>query len=263
MKKLTVLGNCANQTAEYETANYILDLGIAKVLLDVGPGAVKQLYKAGFLATDIDIIIITHCHGDHTSGFPYFAFSNFMERLQGKNGSSNIPIIALPEVYKGLMDMLAFCYPPGKFHNFDIENWPASDSEKKVFKFKNIKITTTPVMHTVPAIGVRFDINSTSITFSSDTIYDKRLVDLARGSKMLVHEALATMEMAEIASQVKHATAEEAGKAAKESRVQSLILVHVSPMYREKKEQLIEEASKYFSGEIILPSELEEIKIED
>lgn len=262
MKKLIVLGNCAGQTAEYETTNFILESDNNKVLIDAGPGVIRQIYKAGLLVTDIDVIVITHAHGDHTLGFPYLAFNNFAERQQGKNGPSIIPIIALPEVYKGLMNMYAFCYPPGKYPDFDFVNWNASIFERMEFKFKNIRITTTPVSHIIPNIGVRFDIDRSSITFSSDTIYDKRLVDIAKGSKILVHEAFVTSEMSKFASQTKHSTAEEAGKAARDAGVQLLILSHPLPMYRKKKEKLIDEAGNYFDGKIIVPSELEVIKID-
>ena len=261
MGRLIVLGNCSNQTAQYEATNFVIDTGDFKVLLDAGPGVVKQLYRAGLFATDIDLVVITHSHGDHTLGFPYFLFSNFAERFQGKRGSTCIPVIALREVYNGIMNMFAFSYPPGKYPNFEVENWEASSSEAKTFQLKSAKITTTPVTHTVPTIGLCFETSSTKIAFSCDTIYDQRIVELAKGSQVLVHEAFATSEMEGIAAQTKHSIAAEAGKAARDAGVQVLILSHILPGFMDKAHLLIDEASKYYSGKIIVPSELDKIEI--
>ena len=76
--RVVVLGNCANQTSEYETTNFILDFGCPRILFDAGPGAVKQMLCAGFAAGDIDMVVLTHSHGDHTLGFPYFAFTKMV-----------------------------------------------------------------------------------------------------------------------------------------------------------------------------------------
>lgn len=259
--KIIVLGNCASQTADYETTNFIILLEGKSIFLDMGPGSIRQMLRAGLSVTDTDLIILTHCHGDHTLGFPYFAFSNFAERQQGKKGPDVIPIIALPEVYKGVMDMFRFCYPPGKYPTFDFENWEASSSEKKVFEFEGIKITTTPVTHSVPTIGVSFEVGSTKITFSSDTLYDERLVELAKGSNILVHEAFGTREIKKFAEQIKHGISEEAGRAASDANVQMLVLVHPLSLYRREPAKLINEAKKYYDGKIIVPSELEIISL--
>ncbi len=261
MAKLIVLGICASQNARYETTNFVIDFSNSKILLDTGPGVVRQLYRAGLSATDIELVIITHSHGDHTLGFPYFIFSKSVEKLQGKISSGSIPVIALPEVYKGIMDMYTFCYPPGRPLSFSIENWEASSEKTKTFEFKGIKIITTPVTHTVPTIGVRFDIGPTKIAFSSDTIYDKRVVELARGCQILVHEAMMTEKMESMAVKTRHAIAAEAGKAAREAGVQTLILCHIYSSFIENVDPLIEEARKYFDGKIIVPTELEEIEI--
>lgn len=261
MAKLVVLGNCSNQTSENETTNFVLDTGEFKLLFDTGPGVIRQLYRAGISATDIEIVIVTHSHGDHTLGFPYFVFSIFAESFQGKSGPPTLPVIALPKVYKGITDMFAFVYPPGKYPNLELVNWEASNSEQKMFKFKNTEITTTPVTHAVPNIGVRFEFNSTKIAFSCDTVYDPRVVELAKGCQILVHEAFGASQIKDMAAQTKHSIAEEAGIVANEAGVKTLLLTHILPGFLDKKKLLIDEASKHYKGKILAPSDLDVIQL--
>lgn len=261
MSSLLVLGNCATQTAECEATNFILRAGGETVLFDAGPGVMRQLYRAGVSAAEIGLIVITHSHGDHSLGFPYFLFSLFVERTQGKSGPDVIPVIALPSVYEGLMQMFAFCYPPGKYPMFKTENWEASESDGSEYAFADLKIRTTPVSHTVPTIAVRFSFNSTSITLSSDTIYDERLVDLAKGSDILVHEAFGPSALAELGKQSRHGITTDAARVARDAKVKKLMLCHWLASFKNNPEVLVKEAADVFKGEIVAPKELQEITL--
>lgn len=261
MINLVVLGNCSGLSPTHHTTSYVIETDAGKILFDTGPGTVQQLKRANIPASDIGLVIVTHCHCDHTLEFPYFLFSNFIDRILGKNGPEEISVIATGSVFKGLMDMVAFTCPPGKFP-FDITNWKASDSQCSTFDFNGIEITTVPVTHSVPNIGVRLKIGSTKIVFSSDTVYNESLVELAKGCDVLVHEAFVPSNMGDFASRNGHSTAEEAGRAASNAGAKKLILSHVLSSLIEKTDILICEASKHFGGEIVVPSELDVINIE-
>ena len=73
MTKIICLGNAGDQTDTSETVSFLID-GSSKILLGTGPGIIRQLTRAGYSASEIDIVIVTHCHGDHTLGYPYFLF---------------------------------------------------------------------------------------------------------------------------------------------------------------------------------------------
>jgi len=260
MVNIMVLGNCSGLSANHQTTSYVIETDATKILLDTGPGVVRQLKRANIPASEIGLVIVTHCHCDHTLEFPYFLFSNLIDRTLGKTGPEKIPVIALSQVFQGLMDMVAFTCPPGKFP-FDIVNWEASESQFSSFHFQGIEVTTTPVTHSVPNIGVRFKIGPTSIVFSSDTVYNESLVELARDCDVLVHEAFAPSSMGEFSAKSGHSTAEEAGKAARDARAKMLILSHMLPIFIEQADLLISEAGKHFGGKIIMPSELDKIRI--
>jgi ribonuclease BN (tRNA processing enzyme) len=258
MVKITFLGTHAAPSKDTETVSFVLDSGEAKILVDTGPGVIRQLDTAGISPTDIDAVIVTHCHGDHTLGFPYFLFKEFFLGRSLRRGLRTIPVISTVPIYKGLMSMFAFTYPPGKYPNIDVVNWNV-DENGSIFTLKNIKITCRLVNHVVPTIGVRFDIGSKSIAFSSDTAYDKKMVELAKGCDLLIHEGAATLEQKEFMANVKHAIADEAGRVAKEAGVKALLMTHMFP--GESPDALEAEAKKQFGGSVRVAKELEVVEI--
>ena len=57
--KVTFLGHCANQTATNEAVAFIVDCGETSILIETGPGIVRQLLRAG-----------RHCTGSTSCGRP-------------------------------------------------------------------------------------------------------------------------------------------------------------------------------------------------
>lgn len=256
MAKVVFLGVAGDQTPEHETVSFLVVSDKKKILVDVGPGIVRQLLRAGYKASEIDAVVITHCHGDHTLGFPYLMFRNFIDRTMGLSGPQSVSLIALREVREGLLDMMAFCYPPGKFPMFEIKEVELEDFVS--VRLDDVSVITAPVTHMVPNIGVRVELPGAKIAYSSDTVYDDNVVKLAEGCDLLIHEALATSEMREMAHSIKHGLAEEAGQVAEEAGVKALALVHMLESYIGREQSLIDEAAKYFGGEIFVPEELSE-----
>jgi len=59
------------------------------------------------------------------------------------------------------------------------------------------------------------------------------------------------------ASEYGHLTSRDAGKLAKKGKVKKLFLTHISQRYEYTPNVLIEDAKKEFSGEIVVPNDLE------
>lgn len=68
---LTFLGTAASVPSRARgTAATLLARGGLRVLVDCGEGTQRQLLRAGLGLTDVDLILITHTHGDHVLGLP-------------------------------------------------------------------------------------------------------------------------------------------------------------------------------------------------
>ncbi len=73
-----------------------------------------------------------------------------------------------------------------------------------------------------------------------------RIVELVRGSDTLYCEAYFLHEEIERAIERSHLTAKLAGRIAREAGVRSLVLMHISPRYRDQMDKLEEEAMREF-----------------
>ena len=50
---------------------YLLEAGGLKILLDCGAAAVPSLKKAGIDTAEVDLVLLSHFHGDHVAGLPF------------------------------------------------------------------------------------------------------------------------------------------------------------------------------------------------
>ena len=144
-----------------------------------------------------------------------------------------------------------------------------------VFEDDRVKVTATLVQHApvFPAFAFRFDTDSGSVTFSGDTGPSENLVELAKGSDILVHEAISAQWVEkrhpaprDAAAEAEfqhlvgaHTTIEDVGGIAERASVKKLVLNHLVPGSWPVEEW--KKAGKNFSGELIIGEDLDSIAI--
>ncbi|MGB9282258.1 MAG: MBL fold metallo-hydrolase [Pseudonocardiaceae bacterium] len=57
----------------------VLSNGDARLLVDAGGGVFERLGRADIAPSDLDLVLLTHTHIDHTGGLAPVVFSAFME----------------------------------------------------------------------------------------------------------------------------------------------------------------------------------------
>lgn len=256
MPKVIFLGSASGQTKNLEPVSFIVE-GEKRILVDTGPSVIRQLERANYRPFQIDAVIVTHCHADHSLGYPYFMFGRHIDKISNRGGDDQIHVLAIPEIHKGLQGMLDFCYPPGKWPTFKIIKIELEQNSKFEL-FDGVMIETAPVVHTVPNIGISITIDGKKLTYSSDTIYNKALVKLANGSDLLIQEAMVPNSMKGFSEKTKHATTADAARIAKEAGVPKMVLVHLDPPWFEKEAVILKEIKAEYKGEVAIAHELEQ-----
>jgi len=120
-------------------------------------------------------------------------------------------------------------------------------------------ISTCMVEHSIHTVAYRLDRSGGSLCYSGDTRPCRRLIDLAYGADILIHEASFPNSYVDIAVRTGHSTGREAGIVAYESSVRKLILFHIS--LEDFEEAILDEARSVFGGDIILAEDLLSIEI--
>jgi ribonuclease BN (tRNA processing enzyme) len=139
-----------------------------------------------------------------------------------------------------------------------------------VMKDDRVTVTCAVVPHPmIPlALAYRFDCPDRSIVISGDTHQSDRMVALARGADVLVHEALYVPKApGEPGSALRthimasHTPVEEAARIATEAGVKTLVLSHLVPGETTvvSDDQWLAAARPYFAGQIVVAHDLLEI----
>jgi len=136
-----------------------------------------------------------------------------------------------------LVKVTEIAVPPGS----DYLNRSPKMDPFPVMSDDNVAVTATLVSHynVYPAFGFRFDLkkSGTSVTFSGDTTKSDNLITLARGTDILVHESLFSLDDAFYHNifppnylPASHTSAEQVGEVGAAANAKQVVLSHYGPM---------------------------------
>jgi ribonuclease BN (tRNA processing enzyme) len=151
------------------------------VLIDVGPSVVRRLLEFCATVDDVDIIVLTHFHPDHTIDLVTFLFAcNYGERERQK------PLVIIGgkgvrAFYRRLAAPFPWIEPIS--YRLAIKTLPQGR-----WKTGSLSITTGPTNHRDESIVVRLEEDGKSAVFSGDTGYSPSLGRLASDTDLFVVE---------------------------------------------------------------------------
>lgn len=242
----------------------------AVVLFDCGEGTQQRLIEAPVRSGAIDVICISHLHGDHLYGLPGLISTLSM------NGRERPLVLIGAEGLRTYVD--ATFASTGHHPSFELQFEPLP------YRGRSFTIEAAPLEHSVPSLGFRltederpgkFDpgraeslgiprgpqwrelqlardprvsgppVRGRSVVYVSDSRPCQASIDLAREADVLIHEATYGNELATEAHARGHSTAADAARIASAAGARRLILTHFSPRYGDVT-RLVEEAREVF-----------------
>jgi ribonuclease BN (tRNA processing enzyme) len=130
--------------------------------------------------------------------------------------------------------------------------------DEKVFdslQIGSLRIRSAPSNHSNPSLSYRLETEDKTLAVSGDTDHSDFLIEIAAGADVFVCETSFPDGM----KREGHLTPSEAAKIAQKAGVKKLVLTHFYPAA--DKFDVVNQASHFFSGEIIKAQDLMEIKL--
>lgn len=257
------------------------------LLIDCGEGTQIAIKEKGWSVHSIDIICITHFHGDHISGLPGLLLS------MGNSDRTDPIYMVGPKGLKRVVDSLRVIAPELPFEIMFIE---LTEPEQEL-DLCGYTIRAFYVKHNIPCYGYSILIKrggrfyperakenqvpiklwnrlqkgetvvedgrtytpdmvlgperkGIKLTYCTDTRPTKAIVHNAKGADLLICEGMYGDKEKDIkAKEYKHMTFSEAATVAKEANVKELWLTHYSPSLA-RPEDFVDEAKRIFPNTI-------------
>jgi ribonuclease BN (tRNA processing enzyme) len=179
-------GDALGSGGRYNTCFHLTG-GSVNCLIDCGASSLPALKKLGIARDDIDLILITHFHGDHFAGLPFLLLdAQFSRRsrplvIAGPEGIET----RLTQVMEALFEHSSKTKP-----KFDLSIVALKPEETRTFGA--ITVTPYPVVHGEsggPFLGYRIEAGGRVIAYSADTEWTETLIPLAREADLFIAEA--------------------------------------------------------------------------
>lgn len=211
------------------------------LFFDGGGGSLRQMPKSGLDYRQIDFHCITHFHPDHVSDLIPFLFAlnytvDFIRTLPlhifGPQGLEN---------FYRMMRTIFGHWIEAKTYNLHLH-----EAKEDFLEFPDFSVETRPMAHSEVSIGYRLNAQGRSVVYSGDTDYCDHIVRLGRNADLLILECSFPDER----KSPGHLTPSLAGRIARESSCQRLLLTHFYPVFRGH--DILQECQREFSGEVVL-----------
>lgn len=270
--RVTLLGTGCPIADEWRYGpSALVEAGEESWLVDCGSGVTQRLLAHGTNGARITGLILTHLHSDHTVDFIQLLISGWHQgrggplRVYGPSRTSEFfqSLLAAwrPEFEQRLAHELR---PPDGLIVEVVEidgNWR--------LETPHVTISNTEVRHQpIPqAFGFRFDGDGASAVISGDTAYCPELIELAKGSGLLVHEAFVHWAQEERTKQsgrdpsgsenvrAYHTSTEEVGRVAAEAGVNHPALTHFVPTVFDRG-RVVGDVRRNYGGALYLGEDL-------
>jgi ribonuclease BN (tRNA processing enzyme) len=157
-----------------------------RILIDCGNGIIKTISSYGISVKDIDVILITHLHGDHFLDIPFILFQRIFD-----DATNELKIYGPIGTKDTLKQLFELAYKGSNYEdkleqaNIDIIDYEVLDNDEVL---PNYYVTSKEVEHGdfKPAYGFIIKHDNHSIGISGDSSYCPSVIELAKNSDISI-----------------------------------------------------------------------------
>jgi ribonuclease BN (tRNA processing enzyme) len=167
-------------------SGYLIDASDRLFLLDCGPSALFAMKRAGFDPVRLDAVFVSHLHGDHFGGLPFF----FIDTLYEHRRERPLHVAGPPGIEERARGLFQLMYgdpkeprelPATEFHVLEPDRASAIDGIQ-IFPFR------VPHQTREISLGLKVTYQDKAILFSGDSAWTDQFVAHSRGADLFLCE---------------------------------------------------------------------------
>jgi len=204
--------------------------------IDFGASSLIALKALGIPHNRIDVILLTHLHGDHCGGVSGL----LMDAMLGAKRETSLTIAGPMETAAHLPNVQEALYPGSRAMTpkFAVET---IDMEvMKPHEIKGLKITTYPAIHTgaTNPTSMRVEVGDKIIAYTGDSAWNEHIPELARGADLFISECYFYEKRVPF-----HMNYPDLVEHRVELEVKRMVLTHLGPEMLRHKDEIPEECA--------------------
>ncbi len=180
--ELTFLGSANAFASEGRYwSSFVVD---KRYLFDAPPTLLPHLKQLKVPLAEIEVLFLTHHHGDHFVGLPFL----LLEYMYKTPRTNDLYIVGPPGVEDWMEDFAVRVYPnivrESGYKRVYIDAQPGKQQTAGSIKFQAVPMNH--VKEEMHAFGYRAIINDKTIAYTGDTMFCEEIFELAEGADILV-----------------------------------------------------------------------------
>lgn len=159
------------------------------MLLDCGASSLVAMKRLGVRTSSIDTILLSHLHGDHFGGLPFFILDAQYVSARKKP----LLVAGPPGLEARVREAIEVFYPGSSEATREFSLEFVELEEEKATKLGELWVTPYAVVHPsgAPSYALRVDFGDKILAFSGDTEWTETLIPAARGADLFICECFA------------------------------------------------------------------------
>ena len=261
-----VLGSGGPRPFGRAATSYLVEVdGAPRILIDAGPGAFLRAGELNTSLDQVDTILLTHLHIDHTGDLPGLLLARALTAradaihltVFGPSGAGQFPSTSR---FVNLLFEKGGAWEYEKTFGAD-ETLRAVDlpidlksPERQVADLNGLRITAVATHHgDCPSVAYRIDYKNESIAFSGDMDPSAlpNLIRLAKGANLLVFHCV-VLDPPNSPAQLYalHTPPKQIGEAARDAGVKQLLLSHTAPAIENARQSVLASIQASYKGPV-------------
>ncbi|MGH7786568.1 MAG: MBL fold metallo-hydrolase [Candidatus Binatia bacterium] len=167
-------------------ASYLVVAPSTTFMLDCGPSTLLAMKRDGLDVDSVDAIFLSHLHGDHFAGLPFF----FLTWVFDSPRQRPLTIVGPPgtearvqDLYRAMYKDLAARPLPYAVHFVEVNG-----TVRTTVGAIEVRPFVVPHQQTETSLGFRIQVDGKTILYSGDTGWTEALVTHSRGADLFICE---------------------------------------------------------------------------